>query len=283
MSPERHSHLPPEIGVVIPFYRADRTFPATLASVLAQTRRPDRIVVVDDGSPDGESRSLAALPDGVELIRLPRNAGVGEARRVGMAAMPTPLIAFLDADDGWPPNFLEAMSARLVACAQAPAVYSAITRCWPDGPRDTLATKPSLLTLREAIVRSHTIPSAMLFRRAPLEAAGGWPPERMLIEDWVLIVRLIAQAGPLVFAPEIAIDYAVGNPGSINSRDWFTLRRWYLTVRLMHETIEAQFGAGSARRRFAQALADRADRRRGASRRFLHGAARLLGPPLRDG
>lgn len=273
----------PRVGVVIPFYRADLTFPATLASVLVQTRRPDQIIVVDDASPVGESRSLDALPPGVELVRLAANVGLGGVRNVGLAALSTPFVAFLDADDRWPPEFLEVMSERLASSDSPPGVYSAITRCWPDGRRDTSLSKPARLDLRESIVRSHTIPSAMLFRRDALEAAGGWPSERLLIEDWAVVVRLIADAGPLEFVPEVAIEYAVGNAASINSRDWRVLRRWWFTVWAMRATIEAEFGRGASRRRFAQALADRADRRRGVSRRLLHLAASISGPPLRDG
>src|SRR6185295_10953326 len=43
-----------DVAVVITFYRDDKFFPEALASVLAQTRVPDEIIVVDDASPEGE-------------------------------------------------------------------------------------------------------------------------------------------------------------------------------------------------------------------------------------
>ena len=47
------------LAVVIPFLNEERLLPATLRSIAAQTRPPDRLVLVDDGSTDG-SAALAA-------------------------------------------------------------------------------------------------------------------------------------------------------------------------------------------------------------------------------
>ena len=41
-----------KVSVIIPAFRAARTINRAIDSLIAQTRRPDEIVVVDDGSPD---------------------------------------------------------------------------------------------------------------------------------------------------------------------------------------------------------------------------------------
>ncbi len=270
------------IAVVIPFHRADRWFPEALASVLAQTRPPDEIVVVDDATPAGEARTLEHLPDPVRMIRLARNAGVSTARQAGTEATHSELVAYLDADDWWEPRFLEALEETLIRHPQAPASYAAVVKRYPDGRQTPFATKPAMLGIHEAVVRSHILPSGLLVRRAALDLVGGWRRDRMVMEDWDLSVRLLDQCGPIPLVPELLVNYRVGNPASMNAQHWTALRRWRRTLSLNRDLVEKHFGPGAPRRRWAQAFADRGDRAGGFRGVCYRVAARVLGPPLRE-
>lgn len=270
------------IAVMVPFYRADRWLPTALASVLAQTRAPDEIIIVDDGSPAGESRSLENLPAGVRLIRLPRNAGIGPARHTGTAAVQSDFVAYLDADDWWEPGFLESAAAVLRRHPAAPAVYTNIIKRYPDGRWISCSDKPAMLDVREAIVRSHILTCGFVVRRSALNAVGGWRRDRMVVEDWDLSVRLLDACGPMPLVPGLLANYRVGNPASTNAQHWTVLRKWRRTLQLDREIVERHFGRGAHRRRLAQAFADR-KYRAGGLRGFGYGmAARALGPPLRE-
>jgi teichuronic acid biosynthesis glycosyltransferase TuaG len=270
------------IAVVIPFYRTDRWFPEALGSVLTQTRPPDEIVVVDDATPAGEARTLENLPDGVRLIRVARNAGPGMSRQTGTEATHADLVAYLDADDWWEPGFLEALEEMLIRHPGAPATYAAIVKRYPDGRQTPFLTKPAMLDIREAIVRSHVLPSGFVVRRAALDSIGGWRSDRMVVEDWDLSVRLLDRWGPMPLVPELLVNYRVGNPSSLNTQHWKTIRKWRRTLALNRDLVEKHFGRGAARRRWAQAFADRRDRA-GGLRGVCYGvAARVLGPPLRE-
>ena len=62
----------PVISVIIPLYNKEREIEGTLRSVLAQTRQPAEIIVVDDGSTDGSAAKVEALRS--PLVRLIRQA-----------------------------------------------------------------------------------------------------------------------------------------------------------------------------------------------------------------
>ena len=270
------------IAVMIPFYRADRWFPTTLASVMAQTRLPDEIIVVDDGSPPGESRSLETVPAGVRVIRLARNCGIGAARHAGTTAADAEIVAYLDADDWWEPGFLECATAVLRRHPAAPAAYASIIKRYPDGRRVDCDHKPAMLDVREAIVRSHILTCGFVVRRKAIAAVGGWRLDPMVIEDWDLQIRLLDACGPMPLVPELLANYRVGNPTSTNSQHWRMVRKWRRTLQLNREIVERHFGRGAPRRRWAQAFADRRDRAGGFGSLGCAVAARVLGPPLRE-
>ena len=94
------------VSVIIPLYNKAPYIRRALDSVAAQTFRDFELIVVDDGSTDGGEQSVTDFGDArVRLIRQP-NAGPGAARNRGISEAGGELLAFLDADDEWTPEFL---------------------------------------------------------------------------------------------------------------------------------------------------------------------------------
>ncbi len=84
------------VSLIVPCYDAGKTLRLCLESVLAQTRLPDEIVVVDDASADGSPDIATEL--GVRVVRLPENRGVSAARNAGAESTTGDVIFFLDSD-----------------------------------------------------------------------------------------------------------------------------------------------------------------------------------------
>lgn len=69
-----------------------------LQDLTAQTRPPDEIIIVDNGSTDGTPDYVARNYPSVHLIRLNHNTGLSHGRNVGITASHSDLIAVLDND-----------------------------------------------------------------------------------------------------------------------------------------------------------------------------------------
>ncbi|MEN6543655.1 glycosyltransferase family A protein [Parvibaculum sp.] len=98
-------------SVVVPAYNAAATVEEALHSILAQTVLPEVIVLVDDGSTDDTGLRAAQLDSRISVIQQ-TNQGCGGATTTGIAAVTTPFVAFLDADDLWLPNKAERQLVR---------------------------------------------------------------------------------------------------------------------------------------------------------------------------
>jgi glycosyltransferase involved in cell wall biosynthesis len=95
-----------KVSVIIPTYNRLGFVTEAVASVLAQTRPPAEVIVVDDGSTDGTGAALAASFGGSVRVIHQENAGPSAARNQGIRAAGGEILAFLDSDDLWLPDKL---------------------------------------------------------------------------------------------------------------------------------------------------------------------------------
>ncbi|MDD5303369.1 MAG: glycosyltransferase family A protein, partial [Elusimicrobia bacterium] len=126
----------PKVSVVIPLYNKGPHIARALDSVLAQSVRDFEIVVVDDASTDGGAEIVRRHHDRrIRLVgRDKPGPGGHAARNAGIKAAAAPLIAFLDADDTWEPQYLETILRMRKAYPQAGA-YATAYRIYDRGGR----------------------------------------------------------------------------------------------------------------------------------------------------
>ena len=94
---------------MIPVYnRSGGMLEKAIQSVLGQSYRDFRLVVVDDGSSDDLSAEKESVEEaGHRWICSRKNRGVAAARNLGAGAANSDWISFLDSDDIWRPEKLE--------------------------------------------------------------------------------------------------------------------------------------------------------------------------------
>lgn len=107
--------LPTRISVVIPHLNQPQMLARCLDSLAAATRRPDEVIVVDNGSRE-RPEAVCAAPrpglGGVLLLSEP-TPGPGPARNRGVVAATGDVLAFIDADCLADPGWLLAAEAAL--------------------------------------------------------------------------------------------------------------------------------------------------------------------------
>lgn len=94
------------LTAAITTYNRAGFLPGALESVFAQTRPPDEVLVVDDGSTDHTQTVLADYADRIRVVRQ-ANGGRSAARNTAIREARTRFLSFLDSDDRWLPNKLE--------------------------------------------------------------------------------------------------------------------------------------------------------------------------------
>jgi glycosyltransferase involved in cell wall biosynthesis len=100
------------LSVIIPSFNRLELLLQALHSVVRQTRPPDEIWVIDDGSTDDTQCQVAAEFPAVKLLFQP-NRGVSAARNLGILRAAGEWLAFLDSDDLWKREKIERQLAAL--------------------------------------------------------------------------------------------------------------------------------------------------------------------------
>ncbi|MDI6720735.1 MAG: glycosyltransferase family A protein, partial [Methanomicrobiales archaeon] len=123
----------PKVSVVMPLFDKARHVGAAVRSVLSQTETDFELIVVDDGSTDGSAAVVRQFGDPRIRLVTQKNMGAAHARNRGIAEARADLVAFLDADDRWLPEFLHTILRLRAQYPNAGAYATAYCVCRPDG------------------------------------------------------------------------------------------------------------------------------------------------------
>jgi len=98
----------PTITIIVPAYNEGAEIKTTLESLLAQTERADRIIVIDDCSTDDTGAIAASFADkGVEVLRPPQNLGSkAKAQNYALRYVTTELVLPIDGDTRLAPDYI---------------------------------------------------------------------------------------------------------------------------------------------------------------------------------
>ena len=304
----------PDVSVIIPTYNCGRYIAESIGSVLAQTRPPAEILIVDDGSTDDTRAVVSAIRDPRVRYIGGAHRGTAAARNTGIDHASGAYLAFLDADDRWRPTLLERQLAVLEGDERLVCTFTNFVR-FVDGSGEILPEQfdyyPELTALAltpsasgnacvvagDAFVEfigCQEIPAymqCMLFRRRLL---GGMRLNESLArcQDLEFVARIFMR-GKVAFIREVLVE--VRRHGGNITRDISLMaldKLWALLP--LRNAVDTPARRGALNDRLVKAWIDaattliRAGKRRdglahyskalavpGAGRRKLKGAARV--------
>lgn len=217
--------------MVVPTYNDGPWLRNCLASVAAQTRPPDEIVVVDDGSADPSiaRKAVAACP-GARLVRQ-RNAGAAAARNRGLAEVRSDWVAFVDSDDRLAPGSLATRLALVQGQPKVGAAYTGFLARRPDDLSNSVGARSRFRCgegplLAVDLGKPGGVPGGLplhLLRTAAVREAGGLDPALTLKEDFDLLIRM-GLAGWRVAGTNDPLYFRTLRPGSLSRGSAWT--RW---------------------------------------------------------
>ena len=190
------------ISLIFTVRNESASLPALLESLLAQTRPPDEIVIVDGGSQDDSVALLQGYSERLPLRLLSEpGCNISRGRNLAIRAAHGDLIAVTDAGVRLAPGWLQALTEPLLADAQVQAVAGFF--CADPQSTFELALGATTLPLRSEIDARSFLPSSrsVAFRKSAWQAVGGYPEWLDHCEDLVFDLRLRERCGPFVFAP----------------------------------------------------------------------------------
>ena len=193
----------PLVSVIIPVFNRSYCISKSIQSILDQTYQNFEIIVVDDGSTD-DIRSVLDLFENIKYIKLPKNKGQANARKMGYNQSKGEFICTLDSDDIWEPIFIE-QSLNYMIKYDLDLFFSN----WAKGQNSIAGslqrfsnlsifqkeTEKDVFVFTNSEMRKHILShcifpsSAMMVRRLSLSVL--WDKNIRICDDWELTINLI--------------------------------------------------------------------------------------------
>lgn len=238
----------PAVAVIVAGYGVAHLLGEALASLQAQTFDDWECIVIDDGAPDDVAGAVEPfLADPRFRFVATSNHGVSAARNRAIRESRAPLVALLDGDDLFRPDYLARAVPPLVADRQVRLV-TCNARIFGAVPKErtcVLGRQGSgdgvHGSLCDVLDRSFNVYIGTTFRRADFDQVGGFDEALTHAEDFDLWVRLLQLGGHAYYVDEVLGDYRV-RPSSASGNS----QRMLMGSLRVYQKARAAAPAGSA-------------------------------------
>lgn len=213
----KKAQAPAPYSFLMPVYYKENAgnFKTAIESMLAQTAKPSEIVIVCDGPLTEELDAVldeysAKLGEMLNIVRLPKNVGVGAASNAGLKACRNELIARMDSDDISEPDRCEAQLAAFAKDDSLAIVGGYILEFTEDPQEGFLRELPLERDdiLKMARRRNPFNHVTVMFKKSKALACGGYP-ELPRGEDYQLLCQMLANSDNAVNLPQLMVRVRV--------------------------------------------------------------------------
>jgi Glycosyltransferases involved in cell wall biogenesis len=196
----------PLVSIVLPTRDRGGSIADAILSVQAQSFSNWELIIVDDGSRDDTSNTVATFLADERLRYVPQEpSGHAAARNVALRMSRGALTAYIDSDDVWYPHFLDAAVVAFAALPEVDCVYGAlVTKAHPNSKGILFDDFDRVRLLLGNFIDLNTV----VHRRSLTEIYGGFDEALDRLVDWDLLLRF-TQDKPAQRVPVLAAHYRV--------------------------------------------------------------------------
>lgn len=190
----------PVFSVIMPTYNRAHILWRAIQSVLKQTYPFFELLIIDDNSKDKTEELVKLFKDPrIRYFKLSKNRGASAARNFGLKKARGQLIAYLDSDNVWHPEFLEVMKQAfekypkkiLIFCKKNYRLTLIDEKGKEKRIRDELTGHKKYFDLKRLWHRRIIIDTnTMCHRKKEIIKLGGWDEKIKFWEDWELTLRI---------------------------------------------------------------------------------------------
>ena len=190
---------PQRISVIVASWNRAEILPRAIDSIFAQSYPALEVIVSDDGSTDQtvsllQQRYAEDLDSGrLKLLENPHR-GVSAARNTALQAAAGDLIAYLDSDNTWRPDYLLTAAAVFAENVALDSAYAAMEVHEAGGEAATVRSQQ--FDRRSLLDVNFVDLNVFAHRRKLYERHGGFWDELTRFVDWELIIRYTAEQAP---------------------------------------------------------------------------------------
>lgn len=201
-----------KIAIVIPTYNSELFIEKTLDSVLTQSEKVDRIIIIDDCSKDNTVdlvKTYVNNYENIELICLDQNLGPAGIRNYALEYVNEEFVMFLDHDDLIDSNLIKGYKNALKNTSNVTFVYCNAVQI---DINDNVISAPVSYNFENAndilgdfIVRNRILSmTGVLINTNKLKEIEGFDHKLIYSQDWDLWLRLINK-GEIIHINEVLI------------------------------------------------------------------------------
>ncbi len=190
----------PTFSIITPTHNRCYILWRTIQSVLNQTYPFFELLIVDDASTDDTEKLVKQFTDPrIKYFKLKKNVGPSAARNYGLKKARADLVAYLDSDNAWYPEFLEVMNNTYTKNKDKVLIFCKknyrLTLINEDGTekrvRDETTNSRKYFDLKRLWHRRIMIDTnSMCHKRKEIIKLGGWDEDINFWEDWELTLRV---------------------------------------------------------------------------------------------
>jgi glycosyltransferase involved in cell wall biosynthesis len=183
---------PQKISVIMPVWNRLQVVGAAIDSILRQSYLPFEILIMDDGSSDGSADYIAdsyadEIASGIIKLFRQSNQGMAKSRNTLLTEVTGELVAYLDSDNIWRPDYLKVMASLFTGSDALDVAYCGLRVINRDA--GITFQRSQRFDRRELLDTNFIDVNVVMHRLRMFETHGGFSEELTRLTDWDLMLR----------------------------------------------------------------------------------------------